>query len=218
VLARLAHGDIDVLLTDLVLPGADGIELLRAAHELDPDLPVVLMTGSGDLDTATRAVELNALRYLLKPVDPAALLRAVEDAIRLRLVAKTRRSAFELYGRATAEASERATLSTRFDGALATLHMAYQPIVLWSSRRLAAYEALVRCEEDSLRRPDLLIAAAGKLGRLNDLGRAIRASVAQTMQAADVPVGVWGQPAPRSISPTISSSRSRPRSRLWPAG
>src|SRR4029079_10704173 len=119
------------------------LEILRAAHQLDPELPVVLMTGGGDLDTATRAGELGARRYLLKPVDPDALRRAVEDALRLRLIAQTRRSAFALYDRAEHETAERAALGTRFDRALGCLRMAYQPIVQWSSRRLAAYEALV---------------------------------------------------------------------------
>jgi EAL domain-containing protein (putative c-di-GMP-specific phosphodiesterase class I) len=191
VLERLGRGDIDVLITDIALPGADGLKILRAAHELDPELPVVLMTGGGDLDTATRAVELGALRYLLKPVDPDALRRAVEDALRLRLIAQTRRSAFALYDQAEHETAERAALGTRFDRALGCLRMVYQPIVQWSSRRLAAYEALVRCEEDSLRRPDLLFAAAETIGRLHDLGRAIRASVARTILSTDVPVGVW---------------------------
>jgi EAL domain-containing protein (putative c-di-GMP-specific phosphodiesterase class I) len=69
-------------------------------------------------------------------------------------------------------------LGSRFNRALETLHMVYQPIVCWSERKVFAHEALMRTEEPTLRRPDLFIAAAERLGRMVDLGRQIRKQVA----------------------------------------
>jgi EAL domain-containing protein (putative c-di-GMP-specific phosphodiesterase class I) len=81
-----------------------------------------------------------------------------------------------------------ANLDVRFDAALAGLTIAYQPIVSWSRRAIVAYEALVRTREASLRRPDRFVAAAERLGRLRDLGRAVRDAVAAT--ARDLPPGI----------------------------
>jgi EAL domain-containing protein (putative c-di-GMP-specific phosphodiesterase class I) len=62
-----------------------------------------------------------------------------------------------------------------------TLWIAYQPIVSWSRRSVFAYEALVRNEEPTLRSPPDLFEAAERLGRLQDLGRAVRDRVARTL-------------------------------------
>ena len=62
-----------------------------------------------------------------------------------------------------------------------TLWIAYQPIVSWSRRTVFAYEALVRNEEPTLRSPPDLFEAAERLGRLQELGRAVRDHVARTL-------------------------------------
>ena len=85
---RCATQSFDVLLTDLMMPGMDGIELLAAALELDPDLVGVMMTGHGTVGTAVDAMKVGALDYILKPFNLSAirpvLARAV-DVRRLRL-------------------------------------------------------------------------------------------------------------------------------------
>jgi EAL domain-containing protein (putative c-di-GMP-specific phosphodiesterase class I) len=214
VLDQLSQDVFEVLVTDIALPGADGLEILRAVHERDPDLPVVLVTGSGNLESAVEALKLGALRYLLKPVEPAVLVQTVREAVRLRRIAQVERRAFELYGSATREASERTLLATRFTRALDGLRMAYQPIVSWSQRRVAAYEALVRTSEDSLGRPDLLFSAAEKLDRLHDLGRAIRASVARTIQETEVPVSVFMNLHPLDLRDAELYAADAPLSRV----
>ena len=57
----------DVVVSDIWLPGLDGLQLLRAIRQRDLDVPVILMTGEPCLDTAISAVEFGALRYLVKP-------------------------------------------------------------------------------------------------------------------------------------------------------
>lgn len=75
-------------------------------------------------------------------------------------------------------------LAEEFDLALATLFMAYQPIVDCAHGALFGYEALVRCAPGNLASPPALLAAAESLGRLQDLSRQIRAQVAANIAAA----------------------------------
>src|SRR5689334_6630354 len=83
-IARLDPRDVDVVITDISMPGCDGLEVMRAAHKLDPDLPVLFMTGMPTVETAVQALESGAYRYLLKPVDPDVLLQAVAQAVEVR--------------------------------------------------------------------------------------------------------------------------------------
>ena len=73
-----------VVLTDLKLPAGDGFGVLRAAKELDPELPVVVMTAYGSIQDAVTAMRDGATDFLAKPVDPDHLLLLVERAIAQR--------------------------------------------------------------------------------------------------------------------------------------
>ena len=73
-----------VVLTDLKLPNGDGFGVLRAAKEIDPELPVVVMTAYGSIQDAVVAMRDGALDFLAKPVDPDHLLLLVERAIAQR--------------------------------------------------------------------------------------------------------------------------------------
>ena len=76
-----------VVLTDLRLPQGDGFGVLRAAKELDPELPVIVMTAYGSIQDAVTAMKDGALDFLAKPVDPDHLLLMVERALALRRLA-----------------------------------------------------------------------------------------------------------------------------------
>eukprot|EP01037_Dinobryon_pediforme_P026781 gene26781-29415_t len=69
-----------VVLTDVRMPGMDGIELFRAARVRDPDLPVLLMTGHGDVAMAVQALKDGAWDFISKPFDPEALVAAIGRA------------------------------------------------------------------------------------------------------------------------------------------
>jgi DNA-binding NtrC family response regulator len=73
-----------VVLTDLKLPDGDGFGVLRAAKELDPELPVIVMTAYGSIQDAVTAMKEGAMDFLAKPVDPDHLLLMVERAIAQR--------------------------------------------------------------------------------------------------------------------------------------
>jgi DNA-binding NtrC family response regulator len=76
--------DFDAVLTDLQMPGMDGLGLLGAVRELHPDLPVVLMTSFGSIQTAVEAMRSGAHDYVTKPFEGESLLLTLERALEKR--------------------------------------------------------------------------------------------------------------------------------------
>ena len=74
----------DLLLTDLRMPEVDGMEMLRLAHEIDPQMPVILLTAHATLESAVAAVKAGAFDYLAKPFSIDQLTVAVERALTRR--------------------------------------------------------------------------------------------------------------------------------------
>ncbi len=180
----LEHNTFDAVLSDIQMPGTDGIGLLRAVRERDLDVPVVLSTGAPSVSTAVAAVGYGAFAYLTKPVAPATLVQVVTSATQLGKMARFKREALEETGDTGKLTGDRAGLESAFAAALDTLWMAYQPIVHASSRALFAYEALVRTLVPALPHPGALLDAAERLGRSVDLGRLIRTKSAEPMERA----------------------------------
>ena len=79
--------DLDLILTDLKMPGADGMEVLKHAREVSPQTLVVLMTAFASVDTAVDALRLGAQDYILKPVVFEDVLRKVQRLIEHRSLA-----------------------------------------------------------------------------------------------------------------------------------
>ncbi|MSO35972.1 MAG: sigma-54-dependent Fis family transcriptional regulator, partial [Acidobacteria bacterium] len=82
--AALRDSQPAVVLSDLRLPIGDGLGVLRAAKEADPELPVIVMTAHGSIQDAVSAMKQGALDFLAKPVDPDHLLLLVERALAQR--------------------------------------------------------------------------------------------------------------------------------------
>jgi DNA-binding NtrC family response regulator len=72
----------DVVVTDLRMPGRDGLDLLGAIAEREPALPVVVLTGHGSVPSAVECVRAGAFDYLQKPVDPEELVLVLQRALR----------------------------------------------------------------------------------------------------------------------------------------
>ena len=83
-LRALQEKQFDLLLTDLMMPGMDGVALLAAALKIDPQLVGILMTGMGTIETAVQAMKAGALDYILKPFKVSALLPVVARAVSVR--------------------------------------------------------------------------------------------------------------------------------------
>src|SRR5487761_2748059 len=80
-LARAQAGAFDVVITDLKLPGLNGLELVRELHAARPRLPVLMMTAHGTTETAIEATQSGAYDYLLKPFEILELLKLVKQAV-----------------------------------------------------------------------------------------------------------------------------------------
>ena len=76
-----------VVVSDIRMPGKDGMELLRFAQKTDPDLPVILLTGEGDIPLAVDAVGQGAFDFLEKPCPAEQLVATVERALGARRIA-----------------------------------------------------------------------------------------------------------------------------------
>lgn len=83
-LAALPGQKYDLLLTDLMMPEMDGIALLQAAHEVDPDLVSIVMTGHATIDTAVDAMKAGALDYIQKPFKLSVVLPVLARALTVR--------------------------------------------------------------------------------------------------------------------------------------
>ena len=80
-LQRASEARPDLVLTDLAMPGVDGLLLLRGLRDAQPDTPVILLTGRGSIPLAVGAIREGAWDFIEKPVDPARLKLAVERAL-----------------------------------------------------------------------------------------------------------------------------------------
>ncbi|MCX5803855.1 MAG: PAS domain S-box protein [Proteobacteria bacterium] len=80
----LKNQDFDILLTDLMMPGMDGIALFKAALEIDHNIISIIMTGQGTVQTAVKAMQFGAFDYILKPFKINFLLPLIARAMEVR--------------------------------------------------------------------------------------------------------------------------------------
>jgi len=83
-LERIREVDYDAVVTDIKMPGKDGLELLTEAKELSPGTPVLLITGHGEHDLAVRALRGGAYDFVQKPIDRDYFVASLERAIQMR--------------------------------------------------------------------------------------------------------------------------------------
>lgn len=180
----LANETFDCMLSDVQMPGISGLRLLRAVRDRDLDIPVLLMTGNPNVQTAAAAVEYGAFRYLIKPVGTEQLSEAVQRAANAGRMARARREYVEQFGSGVFPAGDRAGTDATLDRALASLWMAFQPIVEAKGGAVVAQEALLRSGEPALPHPGAVLDAAHRADRLFDVGRLVRATVSESIAGA----------------------------------
>ncbi|MBN2332588.1 MAG: sigma-54-dependent Fis family transcriptional regulator [Deltaproteobacteria bacterium] len=83
---KLQKTPFNIVITDLKMPGMDGIEVLKAIKILQPDVPVIIITGYSTVDTAVDAMKNGAFDYISKPFTPEQMIEMVEKALEQRTV------------------------------------------------------------------------------------------------------------------------------------
>jgi len=78
---KIKKEDFDLVLCDIKMPKMDGVEVLEAIKKIKPEIPVVMISGHGDLDTAVNTMRLGAFDYISKPPDLNRLLNTVRNAL-----------------------------------------------------------------------------------------------------------------------------------------
>jgi EAL domain-containing protein (putative c-di-GMP-specific phosphodiesterase class I) len=179
----------DTVVSDLLMPGMDGMQLLREIRQLDLDVPLILMTGNPSLSTAMEAMEQGGYRYLAKPIEADRLVSIVKDATAHHRLALLKRKALEVCEAGGWLIEDLEDLGGRFERALGKLWMAFQPIVVWPGQQVFGFEALVRSADADLSTPGKLLDAAERLGRVQDLGQRVRELVAASV--AHAPPGAF---------------------------
>lgn len=81
-LQKMQNSEFDAILTDIKMPVMSGIELLEIIHNLNPDIPVILMTAYAELDIAVEAIKKGAFDFIIKPYKPTYLLHAIEKGVK----------------------------------------------------------------------------------------------------------------------------------------
>jgi EAL domain-containing protein (putative c-di-GMP-specific phosphodiesterase class I) len=183
-LERLASEQVDVVVTDLSMPGMSGVEFMRRVRERSPDLPILVMTGAPAVESAIQSIDAGVFRYLTKPILPAQLIKAVGDAVHSCALARARRAAYAHLIAQEQSACDGQTLARALDA----MWLAVQPIVSTVERRVVAYEALLRTKDPVLSNPSKLLAAAERLELLPSVGHAVRQAAAKV--ATTLPEGV----------------------------
>jgi EAL domain-containing protein (putative c-di-GMP-specific phosphodiesterase class I) len=164
-LKRVHDRRYDAIVSDIRMPNADGIAVLKEVRQHDPQVPFILMTGAPTVETAISGMQFGALRYLPKPFNIDELVQVVTEAVAHRV-----------------RDINLPDQHTKLDAALSAMHMAYQPIVSWSARKPLAWEALLRCTDRAVNGPMEMLELAESTGRVHELGRLVRRHTALELE------------------------------------
>jgi two-component system response regulator RpfG len=168
VLEHVKNGGHQVIVTDYHMPEMTGLELAQRAQEIEPDIKVILLTGTGDESTVLAALRMGVSDYIKKPPEPVALARAVQRAFHQTAAERHHR---EMVGWMRVELNRRAeeirevTVSTL--AALANAHDLRSPYFHGHSRAVAMQAAAIASE---MGMDDAEIESIRIAGLLHDVG------------------------------------------------
>jgi signal transduction histidine kinase len=129
-LAAFQAGAFDLLLTDLVMPGMNGMTLMQEMRARDPDLAVVIMTGEGSIASAVEAMREGAMDYVLKPLKLSTLVPVISRALTVRNLRR-----------------ENAKLERGLRARTAELEQALEEVDRQAAERVRAEQALMQAQK-----------------------------------------------------------------------
>ena len=92
----IEQDNFDLIISDIRMPGIDGIELIKKTREIQPEIGVIFMTGYANLNSAKNAIKQGAFDYIMKPFEISEIRKAVKDAIRIKKEAEEKSSDHQL--------------------------------------------------------------------------------------------------------------------------
>ncbi|HEX4477615.1 MAG TPA: EAL domain-containing protein [Polyangiaceae bacterium] len=173
-LERLASESFDAIVSDISMPGMDGIQLLKEIRQRDPHVQVILISGVPTLATAISALDHGAFKYMHKPVDPFVLIENIRRAGGISRLAREEARSAKPVTAVDPEPEDLRRLEASFASALAGATVLYQPVVDSKSGNVSGFEALLRGGDPALADTAAFLHAGARLGRLRDLGRLVR--------------------------------------------
>ena len=173
-LERLESESFDAIVSDISMPGMDGIRLLQEIRRRDPHVQVILISGVPTLATAISALDHGAFKYMHKPVDPFVLIENIRRAGSISRLAREEALSAKPAAAVAPEPEDLPRLEARFANALSSATLLYQPIVDSKSGSVSGFEALLRSDDAALADTAAFVHAGARLGRLRELGRLVR--------------------------------------------
>lgn len=138
---HLTPGFRGVVVTDIRMPGRDGFDMMERVHKVDPKIPVIVLTGEGDIPMAARAIKAGAFAFLEKPCPPADLIVLIKEAARVREATLASRGAkMRLAVQATPVEPLSCTLPARMD--MVERHLIEEELARCNGHVPSAAEAL----------------------------------------------------------------------------
>jgi signal transduction histidine kinase/DNA-binding response OmpR family regulator len=208
-IAHLKERTFDVVLTDINLPGVDGLEVLRSAKELDPEVSVILITGNASVFNAVEALRKGAFDYITKPFDLFDLEKVIQKALeRRRLSEENRRLLVNLKEANTELQRHEEKLKQQVDLATERITTLYE-IGKEISSSLNLNRTLERIVEKSTQ---LTHSSAGLLLLSEDEGKSLQCRLAQgpavsrwkSLDSVTIPSGLIGR-AVSTKGPVVSN-------------
>lgn len=175
-LELLARSRFNLAICDVYMPEMSGVDVVRQALRLDPELAIIMLTGANDAGTATQALSGGAIDYLMKPIGLPVLEQAIGRALhRRRLLVEQRRIDHMIREEVDQQTDQLRTMSVSVVETLVNAMEAKSIYLRGHSQRTAALGAAIA---DSLELPTETIEHVRLAGRLHDVGKiGVRESV-----------------------------------------
>ena len=191
----LAQTNIDVIISDERMPGMSGSRFLSLVHEQYPETIRIILSGQADIKATLDAINnAHVHRFLLKPTSSQEVASCIRQSVTAREQMRTRDAQNHRPGEMTI-----VDHSEKFNRAIDSLWIAFQPIVRASDWRVFGYEALVRSRHEELNTPQLLFDAADELQRVIELERNVRRMVAARISSLSTELRILVNVHPKTL-------------------